>query len=174
MKTLKLFFVLLTVFILTGCDSHSVQKDTKSHKYLIVLPNAENFRNREIDETYHILYNIKEEYPASKSIASIENQLKSLGFKQLKHDELNFNAPTSSITGWAITKQGASATVNEAHIWLSVWNNNAGDYLKYHFQYLTPTNQIAEQDLLMVGAIFVPAKKANEILDQVKNSLEKN
>ena len=92
-----------------GCNSNSAQNTERLSESLIVLPKAEKVQRKEIDGTIQIFYNLKEKYPASKSINFIDAQLKSMGWISLKYDELNFGAPTALATGWNKTKDQKKA-----------------------------------------------------------------
>ncbi len=175
MKITTYITTLLVIFIsiFMGCNSNSNQYAEILSKSLIVLPKAEEVQRTEIDGTTQIFYNLKEIYPASKSIDLIETQLKSMGWETLKYDELNFSAPTALVTGWSKTKDPKLGTEDEAHIWYSIWKNINGDYIKYHFQYFSPEGQITEQNSLRVAVVYVPSKVANEIKSKVKAVIEK-
>ena len=175
MKTIIYSKILLIIFIslFTGCSSNSDQYDEILSKSLIVLPKAEDVQRTETDGITQIFYNLKEIYPASKSIDLIEAQLKSMGWESLKYDELNFNAPTALVAGWSKAKDPKLGTEDEAHIWCSIWKNINGDYIKYHFQYFSPEGQITEQTSLRVAVVFVPSKVANEIKSKIKAVIEK-
>jgi hypothetical protein len=157
-----------------GCNSKSAQNTEKLSESLIVLPKAEGVQKKEIEDTIQINYNLKEIYPASESINLIDTQLKSMGWIPLRYDELNFGAPTALETGWTKSKDQIKGSGNEVHVWYSIWKNEHGDYIKYHFQYFSPENHVAKQDSLFVAAIIIPAKTANRILAQVKSIMEKN
>lgn len=141
---------------------------------LIVLPEANNIFKKEIDGSTQVFYQLHERYPAPKAIASIENQLKSLGWTQIEYNELNLNAPTSLIKGWTISSNPTEGPGDEVHIWDSVWKNEIGEYLKYHFQYFSPEGRINEQKSLSVAAILVPSKMAPKIKIQMNDILKKN
>jgi len=104
-RILLIFF--LSIFM--GCNSNSAQNTERLSESLIVLPKAEKVQRKEIDGTIQIFYNLKEKYPASKSINFIDAQLKSMGWISLKYDELNFGAPTALATGWNKTKDQKKA-----------------------------------------------------------------
>ena len=97
-----------------------------------------------------------------------------MGWIPLKYDELNFNAPTSLVTGWTLSKDQRKGVGNEAHVWYSIWKNATGDFIKYQFQYFSPEDRITEQDSLLVAAVLIPSKTASTILAQVKSIMEKN
>jgi hypothetical protein len=167
-RILLIFF--LSIFM--GCNSNSAQNSERLSESLIVLPKAEKIQRKEIDGTIQIIYNLKEKYPASKSINLIDAKLETMGWIPLKYDELNFGAPTALATGW--TKNKDQKKGEEAHVWYSIWKNETGDYIKYHFQYFAPEHNLAKQKSLYVAAILVPAKTANRILAQVNAIKEKN
>jgi len=155
-----------------GCNSKPNPSAYKSSKSLIVLPNAEGVKKSDVNGTIQLFYHIKEIYPASKSIALIEKKLKSLGWTHLEYDDLNFNVPTAHVTGWRSQPDTEKGPGNDFHIWYSIWKNQADDYVKYHFQYFSPTNRIREQDSLFIAAILVPSKVADKIKTKVKTIMK--
>ncbi len=168
--------LMISFVLITGCNLDAKSGTKELMDAIIVLHGAENIKKRENDDTVHIFYKLRQVYPALESIKLVEDRLTSMGWTQLRNNELNLNTPTSLVTGWTVSANPRKGSSNEVHKWESVWKNSKGDYVKYHFQYFSPKARIEEQDLLYVAANLVPSKTAKKIIikyDQLNQMLEK-
>ena len=144
-----------------GCKKQLPQDPAQYSKALIVLPGASEVKYNKADGTEQVVYKFVEPYPAAQMLKQISSQLEASGWTPLKEDALNPCIQSSYGKGWTISRDVvAKRQQPEVRQWITDWENNRGDNLRYALDYSYPQNSPSSASLSTVRVIeiFTPAE----------------
>lgn len=131
--------------------------DPQVNPAIIVLPNATNVRWGEIYDG-QVTYNVREAYPAERTITQIQTRLRQLGWRPSQRDFLNPQGSTATRAEWT----EAEIEGKHAIAWSQQWESNSGDTVSYGLAYWSKTKD-AIPDILDVGVSYFTSETVKAI-----------
>ncbi len=164
----------VTIAHFTGCDKSFDKKPKNYPDALILLPNATEVRYYELGGSFQLTYKIAAEYPATDMIAEISSRLKQSNWHVLNEDFLNPRLPSSHVRGWTLFEDSTKKPSRTIHQWLSDWENQTGEVVRYGFLYQYESGKTKDLRSLTVIAIFMPASLAKQTREEALEFTKKN
>jgi hypothetical protein len=161
-----LLLSLVAIGYFGGCDK-SFDRKPKNYSYALILsPNATEVKYYELGGSFQLTYKTVNEYPVADLIATISNRLKQDNWQPLKEDYLNPGLSSSHVRGWTSFEDGTRKPPQIVHQWLADWENQAGEVVRYVFQYRYEIGKPKDVEHLTVTDIFMPAPLAKQTREE--------
>jgi hypothetical protein len=166
-----LLFVVLASFC--GCHKPPAKRPENYPQALILPPSATEVKYYQLGGTFQMTCKVRTDYPAADLIALISNELKQLNWQALKEDYLNPGLSSSHVRGWSSFVGGTKEPNQIVDQWLSDWENQAGEIVRYGLRYQYESVDRKDRRHLTVTAIFVPAPLVKQMREQALEFREK-
>jgi hypothetical protein len=144
------------VVVLLGIGGFAFGGETRG---FYVAPNAADVTRAKSKEADSIVYFVKEPFPATNTIASLQDALAKAGWSPvLERKDLNKYERSSLLSGWteAPTDNGASM-----RLWSARWRDERGNEVTYTLVYRSPGGRHGLQPTYVgVGGLFFTKKQA--------------
>lgn len=166
--TLSLVFRLLCPLVLNwslACAAAEVLPPSYDRS-LLVLRGAKNLKFGDHQGLQSISYTLVEEYPATRSLEAIKEELKKSGWRPLQNDYLNPHISSSHITGWNDFLDATETPKVKVHQWLAQWQDAKGNVVWYQLQYRYPAGGAPDLSTLDLSATYAPASVARQMQTQ--------
>ena len=157
-------FAAFLVALSGAAPRFSYSQAPESAKYsnsLIAVAGATNTSYAILSEgRQQLSYVTESDYPATKILSFISNDLRKKGWNTLDQDFMNPGLPSSHIRGWTVSGEGIQGSTSVVHQWSADWENEEHDIVRYDLEYRSLDGSTRDLRTLRVTAIYIPARTA--------------
>jgi len=121
---------LLFFFVFINCNNHK--------QNIFVLKNSYNIKyikNTPYRGCDYVTYQIKDKYPANKTVSNIIQGMHKNGFLPLSNYYHQQTKKSSIIIGWDLIKIKTNSEFILNYSWANEWTNARGDFISYILEY---------------------------------------
>jgi hypothetical protein len=156
------------------CKASEQSAPGKFSSALVVVSGATDVNFSKYHGTDQVAYKLRSDFPATGVIEEIKAEMAKQGWQPLKEDSLNPGIPSSMVSGWSEFSDATKHPIMTVHQWITDWNNNKGEIVRYSLRYQYPEGKDKDLKNLKVNAIYTPASLVKKVQKAISDYRSKN